>query len=75
MPEHYRPEPSLLPIERPRCPNCNGRMTLAWIEHGPDHSDLRTFECPKCEQVLKKLVEDPMTSDAGRWLDGELGGK
>jgi hypothetical protein len=62
MPEsHTRPEPSLLPIERLRCPKCQGRMMPARIEPGPGHSDLRTFECPKCEHVLKTMVEDPMS--------------
>jgi hypothetical protein len=55
-----RPEPSLLPIERPRCPKCQGRMMLARIERGSNHSDLRSFECPKCAHVLKTVVEDPM---------------
>jgi hypothetical protein len=58
-------EPSLLPIERPRCPKCQGRMMLARIEPGPAHSDLRTFECPKCECVLRTLVEDPLKSGKG----------
>jgi hypothetical protein len=57
--EAYRQsEPSLLPTERPRCPKCQGRMMLARIEPGPAHSDLRTFECPKCEHVEKSLVEE-----------------
>jgi hypothetical protein len=59
---HTRPEPSLLPIERPRCPECQGRMMLARIEPGPNGSDLRTFECSKCEHVHKVLAEDPMKS-------------
>jgi hypothetical protein len=48
-------------------------MMLARIEPGPDHSDLRTFECPKCEHVHKLMVEDPMesTTSAG-WQNGEL---
>jgi len=48
-----RPEPSLIPIARPRCPKCQSRMTLTRIE--PDHNnpDLRTFECPECEFVYK----------------------
>jgi hypothetical protein len=66
-------DPSLLPIERPRCPNCHGRMMLARIEPGPAHADLRTFECPKCEHVQKMLVEYPMKSDGAGWLNGELG--
>lgn len=67
MPEAYSTEPSLLPIERPRCPKCQGRMMLARIEPGPAHSDLRTFECPKCEHVEKRLVEDPMGSVKRGW--------
>jgi len=63
MPEsHTRSEPSLPPIERPRCPKCQGHMKLARIEFGPAHSDLRTFECPRCNHVHKMLVGDPMKS-------------
>jgi len=74
MPESYtRPEPSLLPIERPRCPKCQGRMMLARIEPGPNGSDLRTFECPKCEHVHQALVEDPFLKSANSgWVAGEL---
>jgi hypothetical protein len=73
MPDsHYHSEPSLLPIERPRCPKCQGRMMLARIEPGPAHSDLRTFECPKCERVLRKMVEDPFKSADTGWMAGEL---
>jgi hypothetical protein len=73
MPEsHHHSEPSLLPIERPRCPKCNGRMMLARIEPGPSHTDLRTFECLKCAHVHKTTVEDPMKSQSNGWLAGEL---
>jgi len=72
MPESYRSEPSLLPIERPHCPKCQGRMMLARIEAGPAHSDLRTFECPKCEYKQKLLVEDPMKSGKSGWTNSEL---
>ena len=65
---HYQSELSLLSIERPRCPKCPGRMMLAGVEPGPAGSDLRTFECPKCEHVLRTMVEDPMKSDALGWL-------
>jgi hypothetical protein len=35
MPEAYaRIEPSLIPILRPRCPTCQGRMMLTCIEPG-----------------------------------------
>src|SRR3982074_1699504 len=63
MPEAFtRSDPSLLPIERPRFPKCRGRMMLARIQPGPNGSELRTFECPKCEHILKTLVEGPLKS-------------
>jgi ssDNA-binding Zn-finger/Zn-ribbon topoisomerase 1 len=72
MPEAHRFEPSILPIERPRCPKCQGRMMLARIEPGPAHADLRTFECPRCEHVYKTLVEDPMKSSKAGWTNSGL---
>jgi hypothetical protein len=61
-------------IECPRCPHCQGRMTLAAISPAPPGYDLRTFECAKCDRISTKLVPtDPMkTGDVLRWLDGEL---
>ena len=47
-------------------------MMLARIVPGPNGSDLRTFECPKCEHVHKLLVEDPLKSSTDGWLAGEL---
>ena len=48
-------------------------MMLARIAPGPvAHSDLRIFECPKCDYVEKKLVEDPMNSDKAGWQNSEL---
>jgi hypothetical protein len=49
---YLRPEPSLIPIERPRCPKCQGRMMLTWTGQGANGSDLRTFECSQCEHVV-----------------------
>jgi hypothetical protein len=74
MPQfHTRTEPSLLPIERPRCPKCqSGRMMLARITPGPGGSDLRTFECPKCEYVHKVVVEDPLKSAGTGWTNSGL---
>jgi hypothetical protein len=42
-------------------------MMLARIEPGPGHSDLRTFECPKCEHIQKLMVEDPLKSADAGW--------
>jgi exosome complex RNA-binding protein Csl4 len=72
MPLAYSTEPSLLPIERPRCPKCTGRMMLARIEPGPANSDLRTFECPKCEHVEKRLIQDPLNSVKQGWQNSGL---
>jgi hypothetical protein len=77
---HYMPDshshstgPSLLPIERPRCPKCTNRMNLARIMPGPKGFDIRTFECEKCAHVITLTVAtDPMKSDKTGWLAGEL---
>jgi predicted Zn finger-like uncharacterized protein len=65
--------PSLIPIDRPRCPRCKTRSMLARVELGPSGYDLRTFDCPKCHHVFKSLVAlDPMKSDTLGWLSGDL---
>jgi hypothetical protein len=57
MPESFtRPEPSFIPIPRPRCPTCQDRMMLTRVEHGRNGPDLRTFECSKCELAYKALA-------------------
>jgi hypothetical protein len=66
----YPIEPSLIPIERPRCRECEARMILARIEPGPAGTALRTFECPKCERVL--LAEDDPIRSHMAWLNSEL---
>jgi hypothetical protein len=65
--------PSLMPIERPRCPECNERTHLARIRPGPKGYDLRYFECEKCDHVVTLTVAtDPMKSGAMRWLAADL---
>jgi hypothetical protein len=66
--------PSMLPIERPRCPKCHDRMSLARIMPGPKGYDLRSFDCGKCNHALTVTVAtDPMKSDkVGGWFAGEL---
>jgi tRNA(Ile2) C34 agmatinyltransferase TiaS len=60
--------PFLWAIERPRCPKCQIRMNLARTSPGQSGQHLRTFECTKCEQVLKEMiVTDPMKSDKAGW--------
>jgi hypothetical protein len=75
MPEsHIRPEPSLLPIERPRCPKCTQtRMSLARIAPGPKGFDIRSFECSKCAYVHIVAIEhDPMKSAKADWQYSNL---
>ncbi len=72
MPDSNR-EPHLLPIERPRCPKCQGRMMFARLELDPaSRSEVRTFECPKCDHVLQLTADDPMKSDAAAWANSDL---
>ena len=71
MPEAYSSHsyPSLLPINRPSCPNCQGWMMLSRIEPGPVHSDFLTFGCPKCQHFQKMVVGE--TDEGSQYgLDG-----
>jgi len=63
--------PSLRSIQRPRCPKCGERMSLARIALGAFAFDIRTFECVRCRHVHTATAEaDPMLSDALLWLAG-----
>ena len=71
----YQPVSSQLSaIERPRCPKCQQvRMILSKFEAGTSGFDHRTFECQRCGYVHATTVSsDPMKSDIGGWLAGEL---
>jgi len=46
-------------------------MMLARITPGPGGSDLRTFECPKCNHTHRILAEDPMKLVSG-WQNSGL---
>jgi hypothetical protein len=62
-------------ISRPPCPKCETRAMLARVTSGPAGFDIRTFECPACNDVHQIVVElvDPMKSiETGRWFLGEL---
>jgi hypothetical protein len=48
---------------------------LARITRGPSGFDIRTFECPACDDVHQCVVDlaDPMKSrETAGWLRGEL---
>jgi len=57
MSQSYSFDSDRLVLSLPYCPNCSSPMWLARIEpDSPDH-DKRTFECPKCENVLSEIVK------------------
>ena len=56
------PQPQLIllqlqDIERPGCPQCGGKMTLASIEPNAPGIDQRTSECDTCRHVEITLVK------------------
>ena len=44
-------------IVRPPCSKCGTTMMLARIEPDAPGRDLRTFECPKCENSESTVVK------------------
>jgi len=73
MPQaHIRSDPSLLPIERPCCPKCHARMTLARIGSGPNGSDVWIFQGSKRKQVHKIRAENLIESTKAQWHNGRL---
>jgi len=65
----YSTGPSRTAIERPRCSECNNRMSLARIMPGPKGFDLRNFECARCVSVVTLTVATvPIKSDKVGWL-------
>ena len=52
----------LSPIDRPPCIRCRTRMNLASIVPRSDHSEKRTFECPKCRFIETVVVPDPISA-------------
>jgi hypothetical protein len=70
---HMRPESSLMPVLRPRCPKCESRMMLASITPGPEGFDLRTFECKRCDHsYTTAIARDPMNAVSAGWVASEL---
>jgi len=60
-------------VERPSCPKCQIRMSLARISPGSNGCDLVTFECSKCEHVHKETIStDPMKSSNAGWTNSSL---
>jgi len=50
------PSPQLMGT--PRCQNCAAQMWLVSIEPDKlDDHDMRTFECPRCQDVIVEVVK------------------
>ena len=63
----------LTAIERPRCSRCQTRMMLERVSPGPIGFEHWLFECPRCDQVERKVVaSDPIKSSAAGWFSAEL---
>ena len=60
---------------RSPCTKCKKITMLARITPGSAGFDIRTFECPSCEEAFSRVVAigDPMKSPiTAGWLRGEL---
>lgn len=52
----YAPTSHRAIIGQPDCPQCGAAMWLVCIEPDEPGRDLRTFECPRCQDELTKVV-------------------
>lgn len=58
--------------DRPPCPKCGDKTTLARVMLGTMQGFIREFfECAKCDHFWEWEVPDPMHRAAG-WIAGEL---
>jgi hypothetical protein len=65
-------EPALTAAERPHCPKCGVRMSLAGIMLGPNGFDYRNFECTSCTRVVTLMVEVDRLQTSKGWLRSML---
>src|SRR5205085_10667650 len=72
MPRTIKPDPELLPIHRPRCPDCQMRMMTADVMPGPEGLEYRSYECPNCAHTETR-IEDSDPLDVVRWIARETG--
>jgi len=62
-------------ISQPPCPKCKTTTMLGRITRGLSGFDIRTFECPVCNDIHQMVIDlvDPMKSaKTNGWLHGQL---
>src|SRR5262245_27685975 len=57
QPGEFVPRRKTRPFLRPKCPACGALMWLAHIEPDKPRHDRRTFECPRCQEQITKVVK------------------
>ena len=50
-------DPARLVLDLPKCQKCGSIMWLVQIEPDAPDRDRRTFECPRCENVVSETVK------------------